>query len=98
MSVFSKSVASAAVASEVEASAAAASEVEASAGAASVAAVFGAEADGSVSSIASMTVAVTPQVLLWPWHLYALMTVITCGRKLEEKSIKTLETMFYPRM
>jgi hypothetical protein len=38
------------------ASAAAASEVEASAGAASAAAVFGAEADGGVSSIASMTV------------------------------------------
>jgi hypothetical protein len=45
-SVFSKFVASAA----------AASEVEASAGAASPAAVFGAEADGGVSSIASMTV------------------------------------------
>jgi hypothetical protein len=40
MSVFSKSVASVA----------AASEVEASAGAASAAAVFGAEADGGVSS------------------------------------------------
>jgi hypothetical protein len=38
------------------ASVAAASEVEASAGAASAAAVFGAEADGGVSSIASMTV------------------------------------------
>ena len=46
MSVFSKSVASVA----------AASEVEASAGAASAAAVFGAEADDGVSSIASMTV------------------------------------------
>jgi hypothetical protein len=44
--VFSKSVASAV----------AASEVEASAGAASVAAVFGAEAGHGVSSIASMTV------------------------------------------
>jgi hypothetical protein len=38
------------------ASGAAASEVEASAGAASAAAVFSAEADGGVSSIASMTV------------------------------------------
>jgi hypothetical protein len=45
-SVFSKFVASAA----------AALEVEASAGAASAAIVFGAEADGGVSSIASMTV------------------------------------------
>jgi hypothetical protein len=45
-SVFSKFVASAA----------AASEVEASAGAASAAVAFGTEADGSVSSIASMTV------------------------------------------
>jgi hypothetical protein len=44
-SVFSKFMASAAVASEVEASA----------GAASAAAIFGAEADGGVSSIASMT-------------------------------------------
>ena len=46
MSVFSKSIASAA----------ATSEVEASAGAASAAADFGAEADGGVSSIASITV------------------------------------------
>jgi hypothetical protein len=38
------------------ASAAAASEVEASAGATSAAAVFGAKADGDVSSMASMTV------------------------------------------
>jgi hypothetical protein len=50
MSVFSKSVASAA----------AASEVEASAGASSAAADFGAEADGGVSSIASMTVMILP--------------------------------------
>jgi hypothetical protein len=42
--------------SKFVASAAAASEVEASVGAASAATVFGAEADGSVSSIASMTV------------------------------------------
>jgi hypothetical protein len=40
------------------ASAAAASEVEALAGAASAAAVFGAEADSGVSSIASMTVTI----------------------------------------
>jgi hypothetical protein len=28
---------------------------------------------------------VTPQVLPWPWHLYALMTVITCGRNLRRR-------------
>jgi hypothetical protein len=42
--------------SKFVASTAPASEVEASAGAASAAAVFGAEADSGVSSIASMTV------------------------------------------
>jgi hypothetical protein len=35
---------------------------------------------------------VTPQVLPWLEHIYALMTVITCGRKLE-KNIRTLKTM-----
>jgi hypothetical protein len=30
--------------------------------------------------------AVTPQVLPWPWHLYALMTVITCGRNLRRRA------------
>jgi hypothetical protein len=29
---------------------------------------------------------VTPQVLLWPWHIYALMTVITCGRNLRRRA------------
>jgi hypothetical protein len=29
---------------------------------------------------------VTPQVLPWPWHLYALMTVITCGRNLKRRA------------
>jgi hypothetical protein len=29
---------------------------------------------------------VTPQVLPWPWHLYALMTVITCGRNLRRRA------------
>jgi hypothetical protein len=28
---------------------------------------------------------VTPQVLPWPWHLHALMTVITCGRNFRRK-------------
>jgi hypothetical protein len=29
---------------------------------------------------------VTPQVLPWPWHLYALITVITCGRNLRRRA------------
>jgi hypothetical protein len=29
---------------------------------------------------------VTPQVLPWPWHIYALMTVITCGRDLRRRA------------
>jgi hypothetical protein len=29
---------------------------------------------------------VTPQVLPWPWHIYALMTVITCGRELRRRA------------
>jgi hypothetical protein len=28
---------------------------------------------------------VTPQVLPWLWHIYALMTVITCGRNLKRR-------------
>jgi hypothetical protein len=29
---------------------------------------------------------VTPQVLPWPWHIFALMTVITCGRNLKSRA------------
>jgi hypothetical protein len=29
---------------------------------------------------------VTPQVLPWLWHIYALMTVITCGRNLRRRA------------
>jgi hypothetical protein len=29
---------------------------------------------------------VTPQVLPWPWHIYALMIVITCGRDLRRRA------------
>jgi hypothetical protein len=29
---------------------------------------------------------VTPQVLPWPWHLHALMIVITCGRNLRRRA------------
>jgi hypothetical protein len=31
------------------------------------------------------TGSVTPQVLPWLWHIYALMTVITCGRNLRRR-------------
>jgi hypothetical protein len=53
------------------ASAAAASEVEASAGAASSAAILGAEANGDVSSIASMTVTIL--------HLFSAGFLIAAG-------------------
>jgi hypothetical protein len=35
-------------------------------------------------------VVVTPQVLPWLGHTYALMTMITCGRNLRSKKCKGL--------
>jgi hypothetical protein len=32
---------------------------------------------------------VTPQVLPWLWHIYALMTVITCGRNLRRRALES---------
>jgi hypothetical protein len=37
---------------------------------------------------------VTPQVLPWLGHTYALMTMITCGRNLRSKSVRALEARF----
>jgi hypothetical protein len=37
---------------------------------------------------------VTHQVLPWLGHIYALRTMITCGKKLKEQSVRALEARF----
>jgi hypothetical protein len=39
----------------------------------------------SVEDMYSMVAVVTPQVLPWLGHIYALMTMITCGRNLRSR-------------
>jgi hypothetical protein len=53
---------------------------------------LGRETRGYVT--AGWVYSVTPQVLPWLGHTYALMTMITCGRNLRSKSVRALEARF----